>query len=141
MIFYSPATRGFYDDRIHTALPEDAVEVTEGERAALLEGEASGMIIGVDALGRPVLHSPAPLSSEQAAELERAWRDSALLVPCALRDRHRDEIELGIAATLTSEQFAELLAYIQQLRDWPQSELFPAAEHRPVPPAWYQSGE
>lgn len=83
-----------------------------------------------------VLDDAAKIAAEQAEE--RAWRDGALPVPCAARDRHRDELELGIGTTLTAEQFAELLAYIQQLRDWPQSELFPAVEHRPVPPYWYR---
>jgi hypothetical protein len=72
---------------------------------------------------------------------EREWRDSVIVRAFSMRDRHRDEVELGMATTLTPEQFAELLVYIQQLRDWPQSEQFPAAEHRPALPAWYQPGE
>lgn len=71
-----------------------------------------------------------------SAEDERKWRDELLPVYGALRDRHRDEIELGRGTTLTSAQYAELLALLQALRDWPQSELFPAVEHRPVPPDW-----
>lgn len=67
---------------------------------------------------------------------ERAWRDNALLDVRWLRERHRDEQDLQRATTLTSEQFTELLGYLQQLRDWPQSELFPAIEHRPVAPPW-----
>lgn len=136
MIYFSPTTRGFYDARIHTEWPADAVEISEAERAALLEGEASGMIISVDALGRPALAAPSPLTPEQVSALERAWRDSALLTPCALRDRHRDELELGIPATLGAGQFSELLSYIQQLREWPQSSQFPAMESRPAPPEW-----
>lgn len=70
------------------------------------------------------------------AEDERKWRDEQLPVYGALRDRHRDEVELGRPTTLSSEQYAELLGALQALRDWPQSELFPAPEHRPVPPEW-----
>ncbi|MDZ4325514.1 MAG: phage tail assembly chaperone [Pseudomonas sp.] len=67
---------------------------------------------------------------------ERAWRDAELITWVAVRDRHRDELELGIATTLTAAQFAELLVYIQLLRDWPQSAEFPDIEHRPVTPTW-----
>lgn len=80
------------------------------------------------------LDEAAMFASEQASE--RAWRDGLLGGLFAPRDRHRDEVDLGIATTLTPEQFAELLAYIQQLRDWPQSEQFPHVEYRPSPPAW-----
>jgi hypothetical protein len=80
------------------------------------------------------LDEAAMLESEQAAE--RAWRDGLLGGLFAARDRHRDELDLGIATTLTPDQFADLLAYIQQLRDWPQSEQFPVVESRPSPPAW-----
>jgi hypothetical protein len=53
-----------------------------------------------------------------------------------LRDRHRDQVEINAATTLTGEQFTELLFYMQDLRDWPQSPDFPDGEHRPVAPAW-----
>jgi hypothetical protein len=74
-----------------------------------------------------------PVDAEVA---ERTWRDLELSKWVAVRDRHRDELELAIATTLTAVQFAELLAYIQLLRDWPQSGEFPAIGHRPVAPSW-----
>lgn len=69
-------------------------------------------------------------------ESERQWRDSELAVRQWLRDRHRDEQDLDRETTLSADQFAELLAYLQDLRDWPQSDQFPVVEHRPVAPAW-----
>ncbi|VVN31469.1 hypothetical protein PS663_04876 [Pseudomonas fluorescens] len=53
-----------------------------------------------------------------------------------LRERHRDQQEIGADATLESEQFKELLVYTQALRDWPQSPNFPNIEYRPVTPTW-----
>lgn len=73
---------------------------------------------------------------EEAANEERRWRDSELLDLAWLRDRHRDQAEMGADTTLTAEQYAELLSYMQQLRDWPQSDSFPDTSKRPVPPAW-----
>lgn len=69
-------------------------------------------------------------------DTERAWRDTALDEMVWLRDRHRDQLELGVDTTLTAKQFTELLAYMQDLRDWPQSPDFPLTEHRPVAPPW-----
>lgn len=86
-----------------------------------------------------VLNEAAKEIAEEAAE--RAWRDAQLKGLFAIRDRHRDEMDLGVSTTLTPGQFAELLAHIQSLRAWPQSERFPAAEYRPSPPSWYQFGE
>lgn len=67
---------------------------------------------------------------------ERQWRDGELASQQWLRDRHRDEQEIGRPTTLSSEQFMELLAFLQSLRDWPQSELFPDIEERPLAPPW-----
>lgn len=75
---------------------------------------------------------PAPT----AAEVEREWRDSELVSLIWLRDRHRDQLEIKGDTNLTPEQFGELLAYMQALRDWPQLPEFPNSEHRPKAPAW-----
>jgi hypothetical protein len=66
----------------------------------------------------------------------RAWRDSEIESIKWLRERHRDELDLGIAHVLTDGQFAQLLTYMQALRDWPQVLDFPAMESRPVVPSW-----
>jgi len=70
------------------------------------------------------------------AESGRIWRDSELSKVLWMRERHRDQQEIGAATTLSGEQFSELLAYMQNLRDWPQSPDFPSVEHRPAEPAW-----
>lgn len=69
-------------------------------------------------------------------DAERSWRDGELASLMWLRERHRDQLEIGREATLSAEQFTELLEYTQDLRDWPQSPDFPDIEQRPVLPAW-----
>ena len=69
---------------------------------------------------------------------ERAWRDGQLDGLVWLRDRHRDQLEIGVTTTLMSEQFAELLVFMQALRDWPQSEAFPDTSARPVAPVFLE---
>ncbi|WP_244640519.1 phage tail assembly chaperone [Pseudomonas fluorescens] len=75
-------------------------------------------------------------TTEEAAMEERRWRDLELQGVAWLRERHRDQTDLGGDTTLTAEQYGELLMYMQQLRDWPQSDSFPDAGERPVPPVW-----
>lgn len=69
-------------------------------------------------------------------DAERSWRDGELASLMWLRERHRDQLEIAVDTTLSGEQFTELLHYMQDLRDWPQSPGFPDSEHRPVAPAW-----
>lgn len=69
-------------------------------------------------------------------DAEREWRDGELAEMMALRDRHRDQLEISVTTTLTSEQYTELLVYMQALRDWPQAEAFPDSAQRPVAPPW-----
>ncbi len=60
-MFYSPSKQGFYTPEVHgTNIPTDAVEITEDEWRALLEGQANGKIITVDANGAVTLTDPPP---------------------------------------------------------------------------------
>ncbi|MEW9678714.1 hypothetical protein [Pseudomonas sp. TE50-2] len=77
-----------------------------------------------------------PRTREQIETAERAWRDAAVNNVLWLRERHRDEQDLRRSLTLSETQFAELLDYLQSLRDWPQSRTFPEVVHRPTPPGW-----
>lgn len=134
--YYSASRGGFLDSALFSALPDDAVSITAEQHQALLAGQGGAEIILADDEGRPVLSAPPPPSPEQRAAAERGWRDSRLTSVQWLRDRHRDELELGREPTLSAIEFEELLAYIQSLRDWPQAEDFPAPEYRPVVPEW-----
>lgn len=136
MIFYSASTGGFYDTDLHSVIPNDRVQITKGERAALIFGETEGKVIVAGANGIPFLAERLPETADDLAKLERKWRDGALSSVMWLRERHRDQQEIGGDATLSADQFAELLVYMQELRDWPQSPDFPDIEQRPVPPAW-----
>ncbi|MFL3984718.1 tail fiber assembly protein [Pseudomonas aeruginosa] len=138
-ILYCAETGGFYLPGMGPA-GLAVVEISTARHVELRAAQSTGQVIVPDAAGLPVAIDKVP-TSDELEERERRWRDGRLRLVSGVRDRHRDELELGLATTLTSEQFAELLEYIQQLRDWPQSEQFPVAEHRPAPPAWYQSGE
>ena len=131
------STECFYDLRFHKDIPVDAMEVTVDEFNSLSVGRNAGKKILFES-GELILvdREPMALSKEEIETSERMWRDGAMTDVQWLRDRHRDELELGLKPTLSSERFADLLGYLQELRDWPQSELFPKVEHRPVAPTW-----
>ncbi|XMB47223.1 phage tail assembly chaperone [Pseudomonas fluorescens] len=67
---------------------------------------------------------------------ERQWRDIEIEAVKWLRERHRDQQEIGVAPTLSAIQFHELLVYVQALRDWPQAFAFPSSDERPAAPEW-----
>lgn len=75
--------------------------------------------------------------AEDPIGLEREWRNQVLAATEWLVTRHRDEQELDRETTITTEQYAQLLAYRQDLRDWPQASEFPDGQQRPNPPAWF----
>lgn len=78
-MFFSASTGGFYTTEIHgDNMPEDVVEITAEEHAALLSGQSSGEIILADESGRPILQDPPPMTEEQMREAEIA-RDKSYL--------------------------------------------------------------
>lgn len=117
-------------------IPGDAVEITDERHAEMLAGQSSGLKISSDENGYPVLIDPPPPSAAEQTVSERTWRDAQLAPTDAIVSRHRDEVEEGIATTLTAEQYTELQVYRRLLRDWPQGSEFPLADHRPVAPSW-----
>ncbi|MFT0865987.1 phage tail protein [Pseudomonas sp. CAM1A] len=128
---FSISTGCFYSSRIHKDIPSDAIEVAEAEYQLLVTGRNSGQEIKLKN-GQLTLE----YTEEFKEARERGWRANTLLSIQWIRDRHRDQVELGVATTITDEQFNELLAHLQALRDWPQSEQFPEIEHRPIAPPW-----
>jgi hypothetical protein len=133
---YSQSTGCTYFKGFHGEIPNDAVAISEARFLEVLANPPLGKRRGHDEGGLPILVDMLPPSSEDLAAEERAWRDAEVLRVSWLRDRHRDQVEVGAATTLSAEQFAELLAYLQALRDWPQGEQFPLIDHRPIAPPW-----
>lgn len=134
--FYSQSTGCTYLPHIHRkSVPADAVEISELVYLTVIANPVPGKIRShID--GLPILVDPPATSFEELVSLERQWRDAELQAVAWLRERHRDQLDGGAETTLTAEQFSELLVYIQALRDWPQSQAFPAFEQRPVAPPW-----
>lgn len=63
MIFYSKSNQAFYDDTIHATLPNDALEISPEQHAALLAGQSNGQVIMPGKDGKPVLAEQPPCPS------------------------------------------------------------------------------
>lgn len=135
-IFYSRSTLVSYLEGIHTAIPKDAVHISQDRYDQVIGSPGAGKIRSHNDDGLPILIDAPPRNE---VSLERAWRDSQIASVQWLRDRHRDEQDMGHDFTLTQEESQQLLDYMQQLRDWPASPNFPAAHSRPSPPDWVAS--
>lgn len=123
-MFYSKTTNGFYAREIHgDNIPADAVEITEAEHAALLDGQSMGKVIVADESGHPILQDPPPLTVEELADMARVKRD-ALLTAC-------DWTQVADAPV----DQAAWRAYRQALRDVPEQAGFPTEITWPVVPA------
>jgi len=130
--FFCPETLGLYPNSLYgDAMGKAGIELSESEYCAL-----AGHALALDKDGRPVLAADLPLTFKQLAANERAWRDTELSRTEWLVARHRDEIEIGLATTISANQYRELLAWRQLLRDWPASAEFPATDDRPQEPEW-----
>lgn len=80
----------------------------------------------------------APAATDESA---RTWRDAEIVASQWLVERHRDQVDSGVATTLTAAQYSTLLVYRQKLRDWPAAAGFPADATRPVAPDWLAAAE
>ncbi|MBC3208871.1 hypothetical protein HU755_18875 [Pseudomonas sp. SWRI111] len=137
-IYFYAQSLGF--DRVENPLsehPEGAVEITQAQYAELFAGQAAGKVISASPSGQPVLSDPL-VSSISLASVERAWRNQVLQNSQWLVFRDAEELEVGAGTTLRAEEFQQLLAYRQALRDWPDHPEFPDARSRPVEPDWLE---
>ncbi|MBC8997739.1 hypothetical protein IAI51_14485 [Pseudomonas sp. N40(2020)] len=137
-IYFYAQTLGFdHVESPGSELPEGAVEITRAQYSELFTGQASGKVISASASGQPVLIERA-VSPEALASQERSWRNHELQSTQWLVFRDAEELEVGEGTTLQVEEFKQLLAYRQALRDWPNDPDFPSAHSRPVEPDWLE---
>ncbi|WP_075259031.1 tail fiber assembly protein [Herbaspirillum camelliae] len=136
-MFYSPSTKGFYDEAIHGVrkllildqnwsgeegaeerntlidnpdclIPVDAVNISDEEYLALLSGQAAGKVIVPGLDGAPVLADRAPPTPEQKAAAALADVDALLGEATKKIAPLQDAVDLEIA---TPDEKAALAAW------------------------------
>lgn len=112
------------------------VEITSQQHQQLMGAGAEGRLVRPGRKGLPEIVDPEPPTEEALQTRERSWRTAELARYEWVATRHRDEQDMGGETSLTREQYAALLKYRQELRDWPAVDAFPVIAERPSPPEW-----
>ena len=100
--FYSPTTKGFYNNIIHgDKLPDDVVEITEEEHQNLLLGEINGQLITV-VDHKVVLVDPPPPPLDDAKAMQAAVVSQAF--ETALLAGYMTTLNIKMDATLEALQ-------------------------------------
>lgn len=133
-MLFSPSTLTFYCESLPGSRPDDCIPLESATYAALMEGQATGRVIGMRD-GQPALIDPPTPPAEQLAYAARRRRQARLEDAIALLERHRNQVDFGIPATLSVDQIAAVAVYAQALRDIPAQMGFPAEIAWPQPPA------
>lgn len=115
------------------AIPVDAVQISDELFSKMVQESDGIWTLGGNG---EITKEPLPEVIPDYAGIERKWRDKQVESIKWIRERHRDEVDMVASTTISPAQFSELLAYIQSLRDWPESKDFPAQEKRPSAPKW-----
>lgn len=107
--FYSASTNGFYSEEMNgDTIPEDAIEITDEEWGALLDGQSKGKLISSDKKGRPVLKDYPALTAEQLAVMAASEKVKLLALATIAIDPLQDAADLEIA---TDKEAASLKAW------------------------------
>lgn len=114
-------------------IPKFAISVDDDLWLQLTQETDGVWVIDKD---KKITKQPFPVLEPDYPLIERQWRDAEVDRVKWLRERHRDESELKLKTSITDDQYSDLLIYIQELRDWPQSKSFPSESKRPVAPEW-----
>lgn len=104
-MYYAASTNGFYSKEMNgDGIPEDAVEITDEEWIALLDGQAAGKMIASDKKGSPVLKDyPAP-TAEQLSDMAAAERTRLIALATVAIGPLQDAADLEIATAQESEK-------------------------------------
>jgi hypothetical protein len=105
---FSPSTKGFYLEGLHSVIPSDAVKITEAEYTSLMGKLQGGQVISF-ANGKPTTIA---VDTSVTWDAIRSQRD-ALLTSC--------DWTMLADAPLTAAKKAEWTTYRQALRDIPDS--------------------
>lgn len=118
-LYFSLANKGFYDDAIHTTLPDDAQELSKEEHQALLEGQSAGKKICFESADRPVLTDHPKATREENLARVRTEREAlfdALDKAEMIATRRKDKARIAAVQT-EKERLCDLPAKLADLSD------------------------
>jgi hypothetical protein len=134
-IFYSKATKGFYDDQIHGNIPADAVEVSDELHASLLAAQATGKIIQADANGNPIAADPPAATGAELWAAHQGQAQTALSDADVTMTRIMEAVALG-SNSWTSPDVVAFVNYRRSLRAVLSSPTGDPTQSLPTKPAF-----
>lgn len=109
----------------------DCIQSITG-KAIAMRGEEFVYLVSKENIEANILIEAKELQKTKNNELKsnhlRELRNVELDGLSWLIERHKEEVELGINTTLSSEEYQKILRYKQYLRDMPQDNNFPNIE-------------
>lgn len=76
-IYFNPVEMAFYSDELYSDIPPQAVQLSDNQYIALLNGQSKGKQIATDKTGFPVLVEPQPSSAHVLNHDSLQWEISA----------------------------------------------------------------
>jgi len=131
---YSKTTNQFYIPGVHGDIPPDATVCSADVVRRVLSEIRHGFALSPAANGDPAVVEFAA-SLDELMEAARLRRDAVISSTMWIVERHRDQLELGIETSISTEKYTELLTYHQALRDWPARLGWPDID-MPQSPEW-----
>lgn len=124
-LFYSPSRNAFFEDSVHSVMPDDVRPITQEAHTAVMNATCEGLVLAADENGDPIAVPPPSLSDDQLSRQVRGQRDR-LLTAC-------DWTQMP-DVPFTDEQRAAWAEYRQALRDIPETTSDMAAVEWPAAP-------
>lgn len=111
--------------------PTEYKDIDDSERLNFISAP-EGKTLGMDNYGSPVFID-AVKSTEQKETEARAARDNELTSSLWVSQRYEQQVKINHSPEISENQYIELLAYHQELRDWPAQPGWPDIDMPPAP--------
>lgn len=127
--FFSYAMKPAYEK--NNMWPIAYIDIDEDERLRFISAP-EGKMLGKDSNGRPVFIDAIKSTEQQEIEA-RAARDNELTSSLWVSQRYEQQVKINHSPEISENQYIELLAYHQALRDWPAQPGWPDIDMPPEP--------
>ncbi|EEW0788181.1 tail fiber assembly protein [Escherichia albertii] len=132
-IYYSPSTKGFYDDKLkndyqnNDSWPEDLTEISERWYNYLLQKQSEGKTININEYGQPVVTEPEPPTQEELTGQAERQKSKLLAEAESFILPLERAVKLGMATDAEREmlesweRYSVLLSRVDTANpEWPQ---------------------
>lgn len=124
-MFYSSVNNGFYDEQ--SALPEDALEITESRYSELIAGIEGGKFLSANENGLPVLTEPPQPTYDELVAVAELLKQQ--LINSAMQSISVIQLKLQAARTLTAAEKVKMNAVLDYIDEVTATDITTAPEN------------